>query len=118
MESSRPAKLLRIHLSNLDKYRGKPVYEIIVQKCRDLGIAGATVFRGVEGFGESAEIHRGGLLLADQPVVVTVVDTEENVRRLLSVVDEVVDTGLIAMSDVEAIRIHKSRRLHDCLTRF
>jgi len=87
---------------------GKPVYEVVVQKCRELGIAGATVFRGIEGFGESAEIHRPGLLLRDEPVVVTVVDTEENIRRLLSALDEVVDTGLIAMSEVEAIRIQKS----------
>ena len=113
MQPSRPAKLLRLHLSALDKYRGKPVDEVVVQKCRELGIAGATVFRGIEGFGESAEIHRPGLFVHDQPVVVTVVDTEENIGRLLSAVDEVVDTGLIAISDVEAIRIQKSRGQHD-----
>ena len=105
MQSSRPAKLLRLHFSEHDKYRGKPLYEAIVQKCRDLAIAGATVFRGLEGYGESSEIHRPHLLGHDQPIVITIVDSEENIRRLLPVVEEMIDTGLIAISDVEAARI-------------
>src|SRR5437762_8149672 len=86
MQRSRPAKLLRLHFSEHDKYRGKPLYEAIVQKCRDLAIAGATVFRGLEGYGESSEIHRHHLLGHDQPIVITIVDSEENIRRLLPVV--------------------------------
>ena len=109
MGTSRPAKLLRLHLSERDQYRGKPLYEAIVQKCRELGIAGATVFRGVEGFGESAEMHRSHLFAHDLPIVVTIVDSEVNIQRLLPVVGEIVDTGLIAVSDVEVFRIHKSR---------
>src|SRR5215831_9708717 len=82
MQPSRSAKLLRLHFSESDKYRGKPLYEAIVQKCRELSIAGATVFRGLEGYGESAEIHRHHLIGHDQPIVVTIVDSEENIRRL------------------------------------
>jgi PII-like signaling protein len=113
MLNGQPAKLLRLHLNERDQRDGKPVYETIVQKCRELGIAGATVFRGVEGFGESAEIHRSHLLTHDLPIVVTVVDSEENIRRLLPVVEEIVDTGLIAMSDVEVVRIQRKVRQPD-----
>ena len=107
MQPSQPAKLLRIHLSEGDQYHGKPLYEAIVLKCRELGIAGATVFKGLEGFGESAEIHRSHLLTHDLPIVVTIVDTDQNIQRLLPAVEEIVDTGLIAMSDVEVIRIQR-----------
>ncbi len=110
MLNGRPAKLLRLHLGENDQRGGKPLYQIIVQKCRELGIAGATVFKGLEGFGESAEIHRPHLLTHDLPIVVTVVDSEENIKRLLPVVEQIVDTGLIAVSEVEMIRIQKKVR--------
>ena len=108
MRISRPAKMLRIHLSEQDKYSGKPLYEAIVEKCRDMSIAGATVFRGVEGFGDSAEIHRHHLFIHDQPILVTVIDSDENIQRLLPVLEEMIDTGLIAISDVESVRITKT----------
>jgi uncharacterized protein len=107
MRPSQPAKLLRLHLNESDQCGGKPLYHEIVQKCRELGIAGATVFRGLEGFGESAEIHRAHLLTHDLPIVVTIVDSEPNIQRLLPVIEEMLDTGLIAMSDVDVIRIQK-----------
>ena len=107
MQLSHPAKLLRLHFSESDKHQGKRLYEAIVQKCRDLSIAGATVFRGVEGYGESAEIHRHHLVAHDQPIVVTIIDSEENIQRLLPVIEEMVDTGLIAISDVQAVRLEK-----------
>jgi PII-like signaling protein len=113
MQPSQPAKLLRIHLSEGDQYHGKPLYHAIVQKCRELGIAGATVFKGLEGFGESAEIHRSHLLTHDLPIVVTIVDSEQNIQRLLPVVEEIVDTGLIAMSDVEVVRIQRKAGRRD-----
>ena len=113
MQPSQPAKLLRIHLSEGDQYHGKPVYEAIVLKCRELGIAGATVFKGLEGLGESAEIHRSHMLTHDLPIVVTIVDSELNIQRLLPAVEEIVDTGLIAMSDVEVIRIQRKAGRRD-----
>jgi len=69
----------------------------------------ATVFRGLEGYGETAEIHRAHWIGHDQPIVVTIVDTAENLARLLPVVEEMVDKGLIATSDVECIRVQKSK---------
>jgi hypothetical protein len=100
-----PAKLLRLHFSGEDRYQGAPLYEAIVKKCQALGIAGITVLRGMEGYGESTEIHRGRILAHDQPIIVTVVESAENIERLMPEIEKMVDTGMIAVSDVEAIRI-------------
>jgi PII-like signaling protein len=108
MPVSSRATLLRLHFSEGDRYRGKPLHEMIVKKCMELKIAGATVFRGVAGFGETAEIHRAHLMGHDQPIVVTIVDTAEKLEPLIPAVEEMMDKGLIATSDVECIRIQKS----------
>jgi len=102
-----PAKLLRIHISESDRYQGKPLYEAIVAKCRELKIAGATVFRGLEGYGETAEMHRAHLVRRDQPIVITIVDSGENLAALIPVVESMMDTGLMAVSDVQAVRVQK-----------
>lgn len=100
------AKLLRIHFGEDDKCNGKPLYEVIVHKCRELDIAGATVFRGIEGYGASTLVRRAHLLSfsSDMPVMISIIDTEEKLRDLLPFLDEVVSEGLIAMSDVEVIK--------------
>ncbi len=99
------AKMLRIHFGQDDKWRDKPLYEAIVLKCRELDIAGATVFRGIEGYGASSLIHKRHLLRSsDYPIMVSVIDTEEKIRALIPALDEMVDEGLIAMSNVEVIR--------------
>ena len=110
MERYQPAKLLRLHFTERDRHRGKPLYEAIVQKCREMKIAGATVFRGLEGYGAAAEIHRPHLLAHDLPVVVQIVDSEENIQRLLPAVEEMMDQGLIAISEVKVMRIEKTAR--------
>ena len=107
MRTVKQAKLLRMHFSEGDLYKGKPLYEAIVNRCKELKIAGATVFRALEGFGETAEIHRHHLVRKDQPIVVTIVDTAENLDRLIPEVEAMMDTGMIAMSDVQYIRIEK-----------
>ena len=108
MRTTKKAKLLRLHFGESERYQGKPLYEAIVNRCKELKIAGATVFRGLEGYGETAEIHRHHLIKKDQPIVVTIVDTPENVERLIPVVEEMMDTGMIATSDVEYMRIEKT----------
>jgi PII-like signaling protein len=109
MRVSTPAKLLRLHISERDRFEGKPLYQAVVEKCRELKIAGATVFRGLEGYGETAGIHRAHLIgLRDQPIVVTIIDTAKNLGRLLPVVEGMMDKGLIATSDVECVRVTKS----------
>jgi uncharacterized protein len=99
------AKMLRIHFGEDDKWHDKPLYEAIVVKCRELDIAGATVFRGIEGYGASTLIHKRHLLRSsDRPIMVSVIDTEEKIRSLIPALDQMVDEGLIAMSEVEVIR--------------
>lgn len=98
------AKMLRIHFGEDDKWHDKPLYEAIVMKCRELDIAGATVFRGIEGYGVSTLIHKQHLLRSsDRPIMVSVVDTEEKIKTLMPALDEMVDEGFIAMSEVEVI---------------
>src|SRR5580658_8832954 len=108
MQDYRPGKLLRLHFTERDRHGGKPLYEAIVEKCQELKIAGATVFRGLEGYGDTAEIHRSHILTHDQPIVIQIVDTEEAIQRLLPVVEEMMDKALIATSDVQIARIQKS----------
>jgi uncharacterized protein len=99
------AKMLRIHFGEDDRWHDKPLYEAIVMRCRELDIAGATVFRGIEGYGASTLIHKQHLLRSsDRPIMVSVIDTEEKIKSLVPALDEMVDEGLIAMSEVEVIR--------------
>jgi PII-like signaling protein len=108
MEATRPAKLLRIHFAEHDRYEGQPLYEAVVRKCREMSMAGATVFRGLEGYGDSAEIHRAHLVRHDQPIVVTIVDSDAKIRQLLPVLEEMMDTGVMAISDAEVLRLHRT----------
>jgi PII-like signaling protein len=88
----------RIHISESDRHQGKPLYAAIVAKCRKLKIAGATVFRGIEGYGETAEIHRAHVVASDHPIFITIIDAAEKMGRLIPVVAEMIDTGLMATS--------------------
>lgn len=103
-----PGKLLRIHILESDRFQGRPLSEAIIAKCRELKIAGATVFRGLEGYGESAELHRAHLVHHDQPIVIVIVDTAENLARLVPGIEEMMETGVLATSEVEMIRLHHS----------
>ena len=107
MQQAHPARLLRIHISETDRYQCKPLYEAIVDKCREMRIAGATVFRGLEGYGEAAEMHRHHLTRHDQPIVISIVDSAENLALLVPAVEEMMDTGLLAVSEVKVIRVQK-----------
>jgi len=113
MQQAQPAEILRIHISESDRHQGKPLYEAIVAKCRELKIAGATVFRGVEGYGETAEMHRAHLVRSDRPIVITVVDSAESIQRLVPVVADMIDTGLMATSAVQMIRVEKRAAAQD-----
>ena len=107
MKLSGKAKMLRIHFGEDDKWKGKPLYRAIVEKCRELDIAGATVLRGIEGYGASTLIRKPHHFLSfshDAPVMVSVIDSEEKIKVLLPYLDEMVDEGLIATSEVEVIK--------------
>jgi PII-like signaling protein len=99
MRRVQPAKVLRIHLSESDRSGGTPLYDAIVAKCRELKIAGASVFEGLEGFGEACLASR------DRQLVIHVVDTPENIDRLIPVVAEMMDTGLISVSTAQMTRV-------------
>jgi PII-like signaling protein len=107
MLQGQPARLLRIHISESDRYQGKPLYEAIVDKCRELQIAGATVLRGLEGYGETAEMHKAHLLHHDQPILISIVDTPDHLARLMPAVEAMMDTGLMTVSDVISVRVQK-----------
>jgi len=94
-----------VHVSESDRYQGQPLFEAIVARCRELKIAGATVFRALEGYGESAELHRAHLGRHDQPIVIVIVDSPENLDRLVPKIEEMLDTGVLAISEVEMIRV-------------
>ncbi|MFZ0736582.1 MAG: DUF190 domain-containing protein, partial [Candidatus Acidiferrales bacterium] len=86
------AKMLRIHFGEDDKWKDKPLYRAIVEKCRELDIAGATVLRGIAGYGASTLIRRSHHLSFshDAPVMVSVIDSEDKIQKLLPFLDEVV----------------------------
>ncbi|MCF7878248.1 MAG: DUF190 domain-containing protein [Candidatus Omnitrophica bacterium] len=98
--------LLRIFTGETDKYQGKPLYEKIVLKARELGLAGATVLRGVMGFGADSRMHSAKILRLseDLPIVVELVDSEENLKKLLPFLDETVREGLITLEKVKVVK--------------
>ena len=99
------AKMIRIHFGEDDRWHGKPLYEAIVEEARRLDLAGATVYRGIEGYGASSRIHRKHLLTSsDLPVMVCIIDEAEKIERFLPTLEQMVHEGLIAISDVEVIR--------------
>ena len=107
LPGSSQGKLLRIHISEGDTHQGKPLHEAIVAKCREMGISGATVFPGLEGYGESAEMHKAHLVRKDRPLVIMIVDTAERLAALAPVVEAMMDTGLTAVSNVRMTRVLK-----------
>lgn len=111
MREQFPAKMLRIHFMEADRWQDESLYAAIVAKCRELGLAGATVFRGLEGFGASARIHHSHSLSISRndPVMVSIIDTEDQIQKLLPHLDSMIVGGLIAMSSVEVIRYSRSK---------
>ncbi|MEU8793581.1 DUF190 domain-containing protein [Streptomyces sp. NPDC048643] len=95
-----------IFIGENDTWHRKPLYAEIVHRAHAAGLAGASVFRGIEGFGASSLIHTSRLLSMseDLPVAVIVVDTEERVRAFLPQLDELVTEGLVILDDCEVIR--------------
>jgi len=102
--------LLRIFIGESDNYKDKTLYEQIVLKARELNLAGATVTRGIMGFGADSRMHTAKLLRLseDLPVVIEIVDAEENLNKLLPFLDEVVIEGLITLEKVKVIKYRHS----------
>ncbi|MHC4845610.1 MAG: DUF190 domain-containing protein [Planctomycetota bacterium] len=106
MKIPEDGQLLRIYLGESDKADGRPLYEAIVLKARELGLAGATVLRGPMGFGAHSRLHTAKVLRLseDLPVVVEIVDSEARIAELLTHVDELVTEGLVTLENVRVIK--------------
>lgn len=105
--------LLRVLVGESDRYNGKPLYEQIVLKARELNLAGATVLRGIMGFGADSRMHTAKILRLseDLPVVIELVDTEENLNKLMPFLDEAVLEGLITIEKVRVVKYrHKDSK--------
>jgi len=98
--------LLRIFVGESDKWHGKPLYEAIVLKARELHLAGATVLRGPMGFGAHSRMHTAKILRLseDLPIVIEIVDSREKIDELMPFIDEVVQEGLVTLEKVRVIK--------------
>ncbi len=99
------AKLLRIFVGESDRYKGRPLFEVIVERARARGLAGATVFRGVMGYGGHSRIHTARVLRLseDLPVMIEIVDKEEKIDAFLPELDELIQEGLVTLERVEVV---------------
>lgn len=100
-----PAKMLRIYVGEDDKWEGQPLYEQIVARIKKADLAGATVYRGAMGYGAHQRTHPAGRLglSRDLPVMISVVDSEDRIKEVLPLLDEMVTEGLVVLSDVDVI---------------
>jgi len=104
--------LMRIHIGESDKWHGKPLHEALVELLRREGFSGATVLRGVAGYGGSSVYHTDKILRLSQdlPIIVEVIETAEKIERMLSRMDEMVDGGLVTLEKVRVILYRAARR--------
>jgi uncharacterized protein len=104
-------KLLRIFIGESDTWDGKPLYQAIVERLRAEGLAGATVMRGIEGFGADSHMHTARILRLseDLPVLIEIVDTEERIQTIIPILDEMVTEGLVTLEAVEVIAYRSSK---------
>ncbi len=98
--------LVRIFVGESDTYDGRLLYEAIVLKARELNLAGATVLRGIMGFGAASRIHSARLLRLseDMPVIIEIVDTKDEIDKIMPFLDEVVGQGLITLEKAQVIK--------------
>ncbi len=100
------AKMMRVYLGEDDKWKGQPLYEAIVMRLRMMDISGATVHRGVLGYGAKGHTHRQSFwhLSRDLPIMIAVIDTEDKLKAAAEVLETMIEDGLIVVSDVEVVR--------------
>jgi uncharacterized protein len=110
MKKLKTGYLLRVMIGEDDKYMGKPLYEQILLKARELKLSGATAFKGIMGFGADSLIHTAKILQLseDMPIVIEIVDTEENINKILPFLDETVEGGLVTLEKAKVIKYSSS----------
>ena len=106
MQISKQALLLRIFFGEDDKLEGRPLYEAIVLKAREMHLAGATVLRGPMGFGASSRLHTTKILRLseDLPLLIEIVDSEEKINDFLPVLDRMMSSGLVTLEKVQVLQ--------------
>ncbi len=106
MRINTQAVLVRIHIGEADKYQGKPLYKKILEVLRENSIAGATVLRGIAGYGKSTILHTASILdlSTDLPIVIEIVDQEEKINEILPKIDPLIENGLITIEKVTVIK--------------
>jgi PII-like signaling protein len=106
MQIPQDSLLVRIFTGENDRCEQRPLYEAIVLKAREVGLAGATVLRGAMGFGHSSRLHTAKILRlsGDLPVVVEIVDSEEKIRAFLPTLDAMMQSGLVTLERVTVLR--------------
>jgi PII-like signaling protein len=103
-------KLLRLFIGESDTWHGKPLYQAIVERVRSEGLAGATVIRGIEGFGADSHLHTSRLLRLseDLPVVIEIVDTPERIDHVVPILDKMVAEGMLTLERVHIVSYRSS----------
>ena len=106
MKISEDGQLLRIFIGESDRWHGQPLYEAIVLKAREMGIAGATMLRGLMGFGAASRIHTAKILRLseDLPIIIEIVDSADKIDLLLPVIDQMVGEGLVTLEKVRILQ--------------
>jgi hypothetical protein len=109
MEGETDSRLLRIYIGEADVFQGRPLYQAIIEILRREGLAGATVLRGIEGFGKSSLLHTATVLRLseDLPILIECVDTLEKVEDVLPVLDEMIEDGLVTIEKVD-VRVYRA----------
>jgi len=108
------SKRLRIYIGESDRYKGTSLFNAIVMKAKELDMAGASVFRGIEGYGAHSRIHTASIvdLSSDLPILVEIIDSQEYVNKILPFLDEALIEGMITIDDVAVIKYGQKRFNH------
>ena len=108
-----PAKLLRVFIGEADKWHGEPLYDAIVRKLRMMDMAGATVYRGILGYGAKGHQHKRSFfhVSRDMPIMMSVIDSPEKIAAAVEAIEGMLEDGLMVISDVDMVRLVRSRKV-------
>lgn len=112
MKIPRQALLLRIFIGENHQYKGRPLYEAIVLKAREMHLAGATVLRGPLGYGKSSRLHTAKILRLseDLPLIIEIVDAEDKINGFVAVLSEMMDSGLVTLEKVQVLQYGRNEQ--------
>lgn len=113
MRTQAVGQLLKIYIGERDQYRGMPLYHAVVMKARQMGIAGATVYRGLEGYGAASRVHTANILRLseDLPVIIEIIDSPDRIAALIPELDQMVGEGLVfTVDNVGIVKYRKAPR--------